>query len=163
MQADPLEGIRICQGPGMLWHRTICVMQAVAYVAGEEITDHPQCADPWLASMMIDINDSITHDIARQRLTEFVPRIVGTNGMSHQERTERARVALASKGYFQASSSGRGPWGYQGHPARKLETVTTALAKLGSYDPLFHLLDMFLPEAQPEPEPIEVERELVLA
>jgi len=56
-----------------------CVMECVAYVAGEPFSDHPQCACPVLTSFCISLNDNWTED-DRQRLKPFVERLVGTRG-----------------------------------------------------------------------------------
>ncbi len=56
----------------------VCVMEAVAYVAGEPFTDHPQCASPVLSSFLRSWNDSLD-DYDRQMLKPFIPRLVGTN------------------------------------------------------------------------------------
>jgi hypothetical protein len=55
----------------------LCVMEAVAYVAGEPHSDHPACASPILTDFCINLNDR-WDDANRQRLVPFVPRIVGT-------------------------------------------------------------------------------------
>ena len=54
-----------------------CVMEAVAYVAGERWTDQPQCASPAIASIMRRINDVMTDD-ERQVLKPYIPSLVGT-------------------------------------------------------------------------------------
>ena len=55
----------------------MCVMEAVAYIAGEPWSDHPQCASPILTGFCINLNDRWDNTV-RQRLVPFIPRIVGT-------------------------------------------------------------------------------------
>ena len=61
-----------------------CVMEAVAYVAGESWSDHPTCASPIVAAFMRRWND-VVDDEARQELKPFIPRLVGTRGTDEQE------------------------------------------------------------------------------
>jgi hypothetical protein len=62
-----------------------CVMEAVAYVAGEPFSDHPACASPILTSFLISWNDAMNDD-DRQMLKTFIPRLVGTRtGKRHEE------------------------------------------------------------------------------
>src|SRR5689334_11107950 len=54
-----------------------CLLEAVAYVAGEAHSDHPQCACPVLAAYGRALNDALKDD-ERQRLAPLIPRLVGT-------------------------------------------------------------------------------------
>jgi len=54
-----------------------CVMEAVAYVAGEAWSDHPECASPVLGAFLRSWNDSLPDD-DRQMLKALIPRLVGT-------------------------------------------------------------------------------------
>jgi hypothetical protein len=61
-----------------------CVMEAVAYVAGEPFSDHPECASPILGSFLRSWNDSL-NDEDRQMLKPYIVRLVGTNtGKRHE-------------------------------------------------------------------------------
>ena len=69
-----------------------CVMEAAAYVAGEQWTDHPQCVCPVIASFLRSWNDSLRSDEERTRLlTPLITEIVGTRSTAE---TELARVML---------------------------------------------------------------------
>lgn len=68
-----------------------CVMEAVAYVAGEPWSDHPQCASPVLTTFMVNWNDQLD-DETRQRLKPYIPRLVGTRSTPE---VESARSWLA--------------------------------------------------------------------
>lgn len=54
-----------------------CLLEAVAYFAGEPHSDAPTCVSPVLRSFGIGLNDVLPDD-KRQRLVPFVPRMVGT-------------------------------------------------------------------------------------
>ena len=59
--------------------KEFCVMEAVAYVAGEPWSDAPQCACPVITSFMVNWNDSLPNDEERTRLLKpLIPKIVGT-------------------------------------------------------------------------------------
>lgn len=55
----------------------LCVMEAVAFVAGEPHSDSPTCACPVVGTFLRYWNDGLD-DAARQRLKVFVPRLVGS-------------------------------------------------------------------------------------
>jgi hypothetical protein len=55
----------------------MCVMEAVAYIAGEPWSDHPQCASPVIAAFLHAWNDGLNDD-DRQALKQYVPRLIGT-------------------------------------------------------------------------------------
>jgi len=55
----------------------MCVMEAVAYVAGEPWSDHPQCVCPIIASFLRRWNDDLD-DAGRQRLKPYIARVIET-------------------------------------------------------------------------------------
>jgi hypothetical protein len=61
-----------------------CVMEAVAYVAGEPFSDHPECASPVITSFLVSWNDSLNDD-DRQMLKPYIPRLVGTRTTKRDE------------------------------------------------------------------------------
>lgn len=63
---------------------SVCLLEAVAYVAGEPWSDHPQCVCPVLAAFGRAWNDALPDD-ARQRLKPYVVRLVGTRSTSEVE------------------------------------------------------------------------------
>jgi hypothetical protein len=65
-----------------------CVMEAVAYVAGEPFSDHPACASPIITSFLISWNDAMD-DTDRQMLKPYISRLVGTRTTKADE-TARA-------------------------------------------------------------------------
>ena len=46
----------------------MCVMEAVAYVAGEPWSDAPKCACPVITAFLVSWNDSLPSDAERDRL-----------------------------------------------------------------------------------------------
>jgi hypothetical protein len=73
-----LENLTLLGGKHSPDH-AFCVMEAVAYVAGEPWSDHPKCADPVLTGYCIALNDR-WDDARRQALKPYIPRLVGTAG-----------------------------------------------------------------------------------
>ena len=72
----------------------LCVMEAVAYVAGEPWSDHPTCACPVLGAFMRAWNDGLPTDEDRTRLLRpWVERLVGTKSTKAVEQ-RRADMAL---------------------------------------------------------------------
>jgi hypothetical protein len=62
-----------------------CVMEAVAYVAGEPFSDRPECASPVITSFLVSWNDAMD-DVDRQMLKPYIVRLVGTRtGKRHEE------------------------------------------------------------------------------
>jgi len=66
--------------------REMCVMEAVAFVAGEPWTDSPVCASEVIAGFMRSWNDAILDDAHRtELLAPLVPRLIDTRGTSAVE------------------------------------------------------------------------------
>jgi hypothetical protein len=68
------------------------VLEAVAFIAGEPWSDHPQCASPIVGAFLRSWNDS-SGDVQRQELKRYIPRLVNSRGTNKQEE-ERAWMAL---------------------------------------------------------------------
>ena len=62
----------------------MCVMEAVAFIAGEEWTDSPECASPVIGAFMRSWNDAL-NDNDRQDLKRYIRRLVGSKGTPEQE------------------------------------------------------------------------------
>lgn len=74
--------------------RDMCLMEAVAFFAGEPWSDHPACASPVVSRFMQAWNDSLS-DEDRDRLlpaSVWVPRLVGSRS---DDATEERRAFLA--------------------------------------------------------------------
>ncbi|OGT59898.1 MAG: hypothetical protein A3E01_10665, partial [Gammaproteobacteria bacterium RIFCSPHIGHO2_12_FULL_63_22] len=68
----------------------MCVMEAVAYIAGEPHTDHPECACPVISAFMRRWNDAIRDDDLRRALVgQFVFRLPGTKATTEIEDRRR--------------------------------------------------------------------------
>src|SRR5690606_6413189 len=59
---------------------TMCVMEAVAWVAREPWSDHPQCACPVIGEFMRSWNDPLPDAERNELLIPLIPRLVGTRG-----------------------------------------------------------------------------------
>jgi hypothetical protein len=55
-----------------------CVMEAVAFVAGEPWSDHPQCACPVIGTFLRSWNDSLPDAERDTLLRPFITKLVGT-------------------------------------------------------------------------------------
>jgi hypothetical protein len=69
----------------------VCLMEAVAWVAGEPHSDHPKCACPVLTDIGININDR-TDDAGRQRLIPAIPALIGSKSGSKRTYFKRAKL-----------------------------------------------------------------------
>ena len=56
----------------------MCLLEAVAWIAGEPWSDHPECVDPVLAAFGRSWNDSLSDEDRDRLLLPFLPRLVGT-------------------------------------------------------------------------------------
>ena len=65
--------------------RRMCVMEAVAYVAGEQWSDSPQCACPVISTFLRAWNDTLPDDERTPLLADLIPRIVGTRSTKEIE------------------------------------------------------------------------------
>ena len=70
----------------------MCVMEAVAFLAGEEWSDHPACASRIVGTFLRSWNDVLPDD-QRQELRQYIPRLVGSAGTPEQEE-RRSWMAL---------------------------------------------------------------------
>ncbi len=73
----------------------LCVMEAVAYMAGEKHSDMPQCVSPVLRAYGMRLNDSLPDD-RRQALKQFVPALIGTadDGLDQARRDLAQRTVM---------------------------------------------------------------------
>ena len=85
-----LDSLTIYKGAHSESEHRMCIMEAVAYVAGEPWSDHPVCASPVISEFLRSYNDSVSDEV-RQTLKPFIPRLIGTANPALEER--RALVA----------------------------------------------------------------------
>ncbi len=69
--------------------KEFCVLEAVAYVAGEPHSDSPACASPIIASFLRSWNDSMSDEDRNRLLKPLIPKLVGTNN-NHGAEDRRA-------------------------------------------------------------------------
>ena len=81
---EKLNDITLSHGSHKSPDEGMCVMEAAAWIAGEDWTDHPACVSPMLAALCRLLND-VWDDEGRQRLKPFVARAVGTAGDGQDE------------------------------------------------------------------------------
>jgi hypothetical protein len=79
-----LDALTLAFGGHESWEKGACVMEAVAYVAGEPFSAYPECASPVIGAFLRSWNDDLD-DETRQRLKPYIPRLVGTKGTKRQE------------------------------------------------------------------------------
>jgi hypothetical protein len=79
-----LDALTLASGGHESWEKGACVMEAVAYVAGEPFSAYPECASPVIGAFLRSWNDDLD-DETRQRLKPYIPRLVGTKGTKRQE------------------------------------------------------------------------------
>jgi hypothetical protein len=83
-----LKGVHNSADDGM------CLLEAVAYVAGEPHSDHPKCVCPVLGAFGRRWNDGLPDDETRTRLlAPFIPRLIGTRSTPD---VQDARAFLAA-------------------------------------------------------------------
>jgi hypothetical protein len=71
-----------------------CVMEAVAFIAGEPWSDHPQCTCPIITAFMIRWNDRLSSDELRNDLLRpLIPLLIGTRS-TREVQTARAHLAV---------------------------------------------------------------------
>jgi hypothetical protein len=71
----------------------MCVMEAVAYVAGEPWSDDPACACPVIAVLLRRWNDDLPDADRTRLLAPLIPRLVGSRSTPEVEQ-RRALMAL---------------------------------------------------------------------
>jgi hypothetical protein len=62
----------------------VCIMEAVAWAAGEKHSDHPLCVSPVLGAFLRKWNDDLD-DEGRARLKPYIFKVIGTAGDSEAD------------------------------------------------------------------------------
>jgi hypothetical protein len=97
MSTTEIHPIHLESGSHSSREAGVCVMEAVAWAAGEPHSDAPACASPVLTRFMIRLNDRLDDD-RRQQLLPYVLRMIGTRGDGRdEERREMCRLWLAER------------------------------------------------------------------
>lgn len=87
-----LAGLTLSVGSHASIENGACILEAVAFVAGEKFSDSPSCASPLLGEFLRAWNDSMA-DAARQKLKPFVVRLVDTKGTKADEAKRGLMIA----------------------------------------------------------------------
>lgn len=77
------EGAHDAPPEGPTGDRDMCIMEAVAFIAGEGWTDYPRCACPVISAFLRHWNDALSNE-ERDRLLPaavWVPRLVGSRSV----------------------------------------------------------------------------------
>jgi len=82
-----LKSLKLLSGSHSSVEQGLCIMEAVAYFAGEKHSDKPECACPVLTSYMIKINDSMNEE-ERQKLKPYIKKLIGTKDGNSAKRLE---------------------------------------------------------------------------
>lgn len=77
-------------------NRQVCLMEAVAFIAGEEHSDHPECVDTVISDVCITQNDNLDSK-SRQELIEVIPYILNSKTNSGVVRQKRLRILLTER------------------------------------------------------------------
>jgi hypothetical protein len=83
--------IKLSKGDHKSPQEGMCIMECVAYIEGEQHTDHPKCACHVVTAFAIRTNDWMS-DAERNQLLPFVLRIAGSKSTVEIER-QRAYMA----------------------------------------------------------------------
>lgn len=83
---------KLSHGSHRSFSQGVCAMEAVAYIAGEKFSDHPECASPVIAAFMRTWNDGLPDDERTALLLPLIPKLVGTRGSPELE-NRRATMA----------------------------------------------------------------------
>ncbi len=79
-----LDALVLEHGSHEAAEKGLCVMEAVAYFAGEEHSDRPKCASKVATKFAMRLNDN-WNDTRRQKLKAFIPKLVGTAASAEVE------------------------------------------------------------------------------
>lgn len=75
---EKLNMITLSNGNHAPNYNDMCVMEAVAYVAGEPWSDHPQCACPVITEFMIRWNDNSSKAAKDRWIKPLVPMLLNS-------------------------------------------------------------------------------------
>lgn len=79
MDLSKLDGLTLARGGHSNPDEGLCLLEAVAYIAGERHNDHPQCVSLVLGAYGRTLNDRLD-DQRRQKLLPLAARLPGTRG-----------------------------------------------------------------------------------
>lgn len=71
MTAPAIDTLELAHGKHRNRDDGVCLLEAVAWYAGEEHTDHPKCVSPYLGELGRALNDRLAPE-DRQRLKAYI-------------------------------------------------------------------------------------------
>jgi hypothetical protein len=80
-----LDTLVLQQGSHETREAGMCAMEAVAWLAGEPHSDHPQCACPVISRFIIRVNDRLGEDARNRLLKPFLRLLVGSKATREVE------------------------------------------------------------------------------
>jgi hypothetical protein len=83
-RAIDLDTLQLAAGPHTDGSEELCVMEAAAYVAGEDWSDRPSSVSPVAAELLRSLNDAMD-DADRQKLKPVIPLLPGSRGAGDLE------------------------------------------------------------------------------
>lgn len=86
---DELKTFSLGRGSHKTREDGMCLLESVAYLAGEPHSDRPECVSPYLASFARILNDSVEDDLRQELLGAMPWRLIGTNVDSLEEAREQ--------------------------------------------------------------------------
>jgi hypothetical protein len=92
---DDLTTMQLTHGAHDTREEGVCLLEAVAWLAGEPHSDAPTCASMVLSAYGLALNDTLlpSRTDLEPRLRDFAPRLVGTAG--HPDLDQRAGLMAA--------------------------------------------------------------------
>ena len=109
-----LKTLKLSHGSHSTPEAGLCLMEAVAYFAGEAHSDAPACACPVLSKYGMGLNDAFTDD-ERELLKPFIRQLIGTRDekaqrpraeyLAHQAGTVFTPIALDACGLIELAAS----------------------------------------------------------
>jgi len=94
MRRDLPPGFHLRRGNHASFHAGACLMEAVAYVAGEQHSDRPNCVCPVLGVIGRWLND-IMNEGGREMLIPLIERLIGTRSeVGGDIRNQRALIMV---------------------------------------------------------------------
>ena len=73
-----------------------CIMEATAYIAGEDWTDKPKCVSPVIGAFLRSWNDTLD-DETRQKLKPYIRRVIDTRTTEGHVLATQARALIAER------------------------------------------------------------------
>ncbi|MES2156124.1 MAG: hypothetical protein V4510_13400, partial [bacterium] len=79
-----IDKVTLLEGAHDSPSKGLCVMEAVAYIAREKHSDHPECVSPVIATFLRSWNDALDTE-TRQQLKALIPVVMDTAGSAEDE------------------------------------------------------------------------------